>query len=151
MEMKTWLVVVLGGYALMLSACGPSEQETADLVVTLSNQLIADALTAVPTPTAIEFLIHRDRDADAAVIEIQDKRILLKTGARSSMVDPSSSARRITVAVVTGLSRDQYILRPMGSMVMLPIGPMSSNSGLKTVSIAEPSRLARLRTLDDSQ
>ena len=39
-----------------------------------------DSLLSEPKPILIEFLVHRDRDAGAAVIEIQGKRILLKAG-----------------------------------------------------------------------
>src|SRR5262249_45155003 len=40
----------------------------------------SNSLLKNPRPTEVELLIHRDRRADACVIEVQDKRILLKAG-----------------------------------------------------------------------
>ncbi len=39
-----------------------------------------DGLLKKPVPISIKLFVHRDRDADAAVIEIQGQRILLKPG-----------------------------------------------------------------------
>ena len=39
-----------------------------------------DSLRKKPVPILIEFLVHRDKEANAAVIEIQGQRILLKPG-----------------------------------------------------------------------
>ena len=39
-----------------------------------------NSLLKEPRPIAVDFLIHRDKRADAAVIEIQGKKILLKAG-----------------------------------------------------------------------
>ncbi len=39
-----------------------------------------------PQPTSVEFKIHRDRQADAAMIEVQGQRILLKRGQWSKWV-----------------------------------------------------------------
>ena len=39
-----------------------------------------DSLKKKPVPIRIELLVHRDKDANAAVIEIQGQRILLKPG-----------------------------------------------------------------------
>jgi predicted AlkP superfamily phosphohydrolase/phosphomutase len=39
-----------------------------------------NSLLKEPKPTTVDFLVHRDRQADAAVIEIQGQRILLKAG-----------------------------------------------------------------------
>jgi predicted AlkP superfamily phosphohydrolase/phosphomutase len=38
----------------------------------------ADSLRRQPRPTQVEFLVHRDREANAAVIEIQGRRIVLR-------------------------------------------------------------------------
>ena len=39
-----------------------------------------DSLLKKPAPIAVELLVHRDRDANAAVLEIQGRRIVLKPG-----------------------------------------------------------------------
>src|SRR5437588_3079520 len=39
-----------------------------------------NSLQISPTPIQVEFLVHRDRDAAAAVIEIQGQRLLLRAG-----------------------------------------------------------------------
>jgi predicted AlkP superfamily phosphohydrolase/phosphomutase len=39
-----------------------------------------DSLLKQPRPIEVEFLVHRDRDANAALIEVQGRRILLKAG-----------------------------------------------------------------------
>lgn len=44
------------------------------------------ALLKEPAPVSIEFLVHRDRQAGAAVIEIQGRRILLKAGGWSPWI-----------------------------------------------------------------
>ena len=40
----------------------------------------ANSFLQSPRPVDVEFLIHRDRQADAAVIEIQGRKIVLKAG-----------------------------------------------------------------------
>ncbi len=40
----------------------------------------ADSLRREPRPTQLEFLVHRDREANAAVLEIQGRRIILRAG-----------------------------------------------------------------------
>jgi predicted AlkP superfamily phosphohydrolase/phosphomutase len=40
----------------------------------------ADSLRREPRPTHLELLVHRDRDANAAVIEIQGRRVVLSAG-----------------------------------------------------------------------
>ncbi len=40
----------------------------------------ADSLRKTPRPITIEFLVHRDREANAAVIEIQGRKLVLKSG-----------------------------------------------------------------------
>ena len=39
-----------------------------------------NSLLKTPVPITIEFLVHRDREANAAVIEVQGQRIVLKAG-----------------------------------------------------------------------
>jgi predicted AlkP superfamily phosphohydrolase/phosphomutase len=39
-----------------------------------------NGLLQVPRPTSVEFLVHRDRQANGAVIEIQSQRLLLRAG-----------------------------------------------------------------------
>ena len=48
-----------------------------------------DALLKKPRPIEIPFLVHRDREANAAVIEIQGRKLVLKAGA----VEPLDAAR----------------------------------------------------------
>ena len=40
----------------------------------------ANSLLKTPEPIKVEFLVHRDREANAAVLEIQGRRIVLKAG-----------------------------------------------------------------------
>src|SRR5262249_2080123 len=39
-----------------------------------------NSLLKEPRPITVEFLVHRDRQADAALIEVQGQKILLKAG-----------------------------------------------------------------------
>ena len=39
-----------------------------------------DGLLKTPKPIGVDFLVHRDREAGAAVVEVQGRKIVLKTG-----------------------------------------------------------------------
>jgi predicted AlkP superfamily phosphohydrolase/phosphomutase len=55
-----------------------------------------NAFLETPRPLTIDFLVHRDRDANAVVIEIQGQRILLQQGQWSRWTKISFEFRRLS-------------------------------------------------------
>jgi predicted AlkP superfamily phosphohydrolase/phosphomutase len=93
----------------------------------------------IPTRTKIRFKMHRDRDADAAVIEIQDQKIILKPGQWSRWIKvdfeislpwflPDSNARGIC----------RFYLQEIAPNFRLYASPINVNPTDPAIQISEP-------------
>jgi predicted AlkP superfamily phosphohydrolase/phosphomutase len=93
----------------------------------------------IPRPVRIEFLVHRDRQANAAVIEIQGRKILLKPGqwSRWTQVDfelslpwflPNKSAGGIC----------RFFLQSVAPPLRLYVTPINIDPSAPAMQISEP-------------
>ncbi len=86
------------------------ENETARArIVGPDNSLLKN-----PVPIIVEFLVHRDRDANAAVLEIQGRRILLKPGQWSRWTKLDFKLSVALLHAVAECQRDLPVLPPGG-------------------------------------
>jgi len=102
-----------------------------------------------PTDSAIQFLVHRDGNAQAAMIEVQGKRILLRQGQWSSwvrldfvMAMPSFVPDRRVSAIC------RFYLQQVGPVFRLYVSPANVDPSDPAVRISEPANLVE-RISDD--
>jgi predicted AlkP superfamily phosphohydrolase/phosphomutase len=94
-----------------------------------------NSLLKEPRPITIEFLVHRDRQIDAALIEIQDHKILLKAGQWSRWT-------RLTfelpwyVPNVSGICR--FYLQEVSPNFRLYVTPINMNPSDPAQKLSEP-------------
>ena len=93
-------------------------------------------------PTSIEFVVHRDRQAKAAVIEIQDNKILLKEGQWSrwyklkyelSKPGPDGSVSAIC----------RFYLQEVGPNFRLYVTPINIDPSDPAIRISEPDKFVK--------
>jgi predicted AlkP superfamily phosphohydrolase/phosphomutase len=92
-----------------------------------------------PQPIEVEFSIHRDRQADACVIEIQSKRILLKAGQWSRWLKLEftlTGPTRLMNETVGGICR--FFLQAVGDNVRLYVTPINVDPSRPAVPLSEP-------------
>jgi predicted AlkP superfamily phosphohydrolase/phosphomutase len=93
-----------------------------------------------PRQVDVEFLIHRDRQADAAVIEIQGKRLLLKSGQWSRWVQVDfemSMPWFYPNQHPTGICR--FYLQEVAPNFKLYVTPLNIDPSAPATPISEPS------------
>lgn len=97
-----------------------------------------NSLLKKPVETEIEFQIHRDRKADACVIEIQGKRILLKAGQWSAWtkLDFTLAGPLHWNETVSGICR--FFLQEVGQNVRLYVTPINVDPTAPAVQLSEP-------------
>jgi predicted AlkP superfamily phosphohydrolase/phosphomutase len=98
-----------------------------------------DSLCKKPVPITVELLIHRDRDAGAAVLEIQGQRILLKPGQWSRwtrLAFTMSTPPFIPSQSVSGICR--FFLQEVAPNFRLYITPINMDPGAPAQKISEP-------------
>jgi predicted AlkP superfamily phosphohydrolase/phosphomutase len=101
-------------------------------------------LLKVPEPIKVEFQVHRDRDANVAVLQIQDRRIVLKAGEWSKwqrLDFPLSKSARWLVGGVSGLCR--FYLQSVQPQVRLYVSPVNIDPADPAQPISEPSNFAK--------
>lgn len=99
----------------------------------------ANSLLKVPVPITIEFLVHRDRVANAAVVEIQGRRIVLKTGEWSRWTRLNfeiSMPARLPSSGVSGICR--FYLQEVGPNFRLYVTPVNMDPSAPAQKISEP-------------
>ena len=97
-----------------------------------------------PKPAIIEFLVHRDRDADAAIIEIQNQRILLEAGKWSGWQDldfTMSTPSFLPDSHVRGICR--FYLQQVKPNFLLYVSPINFDPADPAVPISEPAGFAK--------
>jgi predicted AlkP superfamily phosphohydrolase/phosphomutase len=109
--------------------------ETARATITgPSNTLLKE-----PIPVGVDFLVCRDQQADAAVIEVQGKRILLKAGqwSRWTRLDFELAAPRfLPNKHVSGICR--FYLQEVAPNCRLYVSPVNVDPSAPAVPLSEP-------------
>jgi predicted AlkP superfamily phosphohydrolase/phosphomutase len=98
-----------------------------------------DSLRKKPEPIQIELSVHRDRDAGAAVIEVQGRRILLKPGQWSRWIKldfPMSLPSFMTSQSVSGICR--FYLQEVAPIFRLYITPINMDPAAPAQKMSEP-------------
>ena len=98
-----------------------------------------DSLMKKPVPIEIPLLVHRDRDASAAVIEIQGQRILLKPGQWSRWIRLEfalSVPSFVPSQKVSGICR--FFLQEVSPNFRLYVTPMNMDPASPAQKISEP-------------
>jgi predicted AlkP superfamily phosphohydrolase/phosphomutase len=103
-----------------------------------------NSLLKVPEPIEVEFQIHRDRQANAAVIEIQGKKIVLKAGqwSRWTKIEFELSVPSFLPGKsVSGICR--FYLQAVEPEFKLYVSPININPADPAVPISEPDSFVR--------
>jgi predicted AlkP superfamily phosphohydrolase/phosphomutase len=103
-----------------------------------------DSLLRTPQPIKVEFLVHRDREANAAVIEIQGQRILLRAGQWSRWTKIAfdvSTPWFVPGQSVSGICR--FYLQEVAPNFRLYITPVNMNPAAPALKISEPDAFIR--------
>ncbi len=98
-----------------------------------------DSLLKKPRPIAIDILVHRDREADAAVLEFQDRKIVLKAGqwSRWTKIDFTlSTPSFIPSQAVSGICR--FYLQQVAPNFRLYVSPINMDPRAPAQKISEP-------------
>ena len=88
----------------------------------------------------IEFHIHRDRDANAAIIEIQDQKILLGAGQWSAWTRLNfqvSTPSFVPSKTVSGICR--FYLQEVAPNIRLYVTPINTDPYSPAIQLSEPS------------
>lgn len=98
-----------------------------------------NSLLKRPRPLTVEFFVHRDKPADAAVIEVQGRRILLKSGDWSrwtrlafEMQGPSFTPSRRVSGIV------RFYLQEVAPNFRLYVSPVNVDPSDPAVPLSEP-------------
>jgi predicted AlkP superfamily phosphohydrolase/phosphomutase len=92
-----------------------------------------------PVPAEVEFKVHRDRQANAAVLEIAGRRILLKAGEWSTWIQlpfALSTPGFIPSQQVTGICR--FYLQEVAPNFRLYVTPINIDPSAPAVPLSEP-------------
>jgi predicted AlkP superfamily phosphohydrolase/phosphomutase len=99
----------------------------------------ANNFLQTPRPVAVEFLVHRDRQADAAVIELQGHKIVLKAGQWSRWTRVNFELRMPRLVPdknVTGICR--FYLQEVAPNFRLYVTPVNLDPAAPAVQMSEP-------------
>jgi predicted AlkP superfamily phosphohydrolase/phosphomutase len=105
-----------------------------------------NSLLKTPQPVGIDFAVHRDRQANAAVIEIAGRRVILKPGQWSRWVrlEFKLSTPRFTRAIPSYLFPDtvsgicRFFLQEAAPNLRLYVSPVNIDPAAPAVPISEP-------------
>jgi predicted AlkP superfamily phosphohydrolase/phosphomutase len=92
-----------------------------------------------PRPIVIDFVVHRDRQANAAIIELQDKTIVLKAGQWSRWTQLDFSLENpwfVPDQHASGICR--FYLQEVTPNFKLYVSPISIDPSSPAVTISEP-------------
>lgn len=92
-----------------------------------------------PSPVSVEFLVHRDRRAKAAAIEVQGRRILLQQGEWSPWIKldfQMTMPALVPNKSVPGICR--FFLQEVAPNFRLYVSPINVDPSAPAVKIAEP-------------
>ena len=95
-----------------------------------------NTLEKEPRPLSVEFRVHRDRAADAAAVEIQGHKILLKTGEWSRWTKLNFELPWYDFASVSGIVR--FHLQEVATYFRLYVSPVNMDPGAPAMRMSEP-------------
>lgn len=103
-----------------------------------------DTQLKTPEPIAVEFLVHRDREADAALLEVQGRKILLKAGqwSRWTQLD-------FTLSMPAGLPGKtfhgicRFYLQEVAPNFRLYVSPINIDPRAPAQPVSEPDSFVR--------
>jgi predicted AlkP superfamily phosphohydrolase/phosphomutase len=98
-----------------------------------------NGLLKEPRPVTVDFLVHRDRKADAAVIEIQGQRILLEAGQWSRWTKLNFTLDGpVSVLNQSAAGICRFYLQEVAPNFRLYMTPINIDPSAPSVQIAEP-------------
>jgi predicted AlkP superfamily phosphohydrolase/phosphomutase len=103
-----------------------------------------NAFLKEPRPVVVEFLVHRDREANAAALEVQGHKILLKAGQWSRwtrLTFELSTPRLVPSKKVSGICR--FYLQEVAPNFRLYVTPVNVDPSAPAVKVSEPDSLVR--------
>lgn len=103
-----------------------------------------DSLLRAPRPILVEFAVHRDTAANAAVIEVQGQRVVLRAGEWSRWTKLEfklSTPAFLPGQSVTGICR--FYLQSVTPIVRLYVSPINMDPAAPAQRISEPSAFIR--------
>jgi predicted AlkP superfamily phosphohydrolase/phosphomutase len=98
-----------------------------------------NTLLKTPQPVGLDFKVHRDRQANAGVIELPSQRIVLKPGQWSRWVRLNfalSTPAFLPTRTVTGIGR--FYLQEVAPNFRLYVSPINIDPAAPAVAISEP-------------
>jgi predicted AlkP superfamily phosphohydrolase/phosphomutase len=98
-----------------------------------------DSLLKQPRPTDVEMLVHRDREANAAVIEVQGRKVVLKAGQWSRWTELEftlSTPAFVPGRRVRGICR--FYLQQVAPILRLYVSPINMDPSAPALPISEP-------------
>jgi predicted AlkP superfamily phosphohydrolase/phosphomutase len=103
-----------------------------------------NSLLKEPRPIKVEFLVHRDRQADAALIEVQGQKILLKTGQWSrwtkltfTLTTPSFLPNKSATGIV------RFYLQEVAPNFRLYVTPINMDPSAPALPLSEPASFVK--------
>ncbi len=117
------------------------ENDTSQPVTLLGPK---NTLLKKPQPATIDFIVHRDRSAQAAVIEIQDQTIILKKGMWSKWIKLDfelSTPAIVPDKAVNGICR--FYLQEIAPNFRLYATPINTDPTDPAIQITEPPEFCR--------
>jgi predicted AlkP superfamily phosphohydrolase/phosphomutase len=103
-----------------------------------------DGLLKTPRPTIVEFLVHRDCEANAAVIDLQGRKIVLKAGQWSRWTPirfTLSTPKFVLPQKASGLCR--FFLQEVAPHFRLYVSPINMDPAAPAKPISEPDSFVR--------
>jgi predicted AlkP superfamily phosphohydrolase/phosphomutase len=99
----------------------------------------SNSLLKVPAPITIELLVHRDRAADAAVLEVQGRRVVLKAGQWSQWT-PLDFAISMPAHMPSGHASGicRFYLQAVKPNFRLYVSPVNMDPAAPAQKISEP-------------
>jgi predicted AlkP superfamily phosphohydrolase/phosphomutase len=105
-------------------------------IVGPTNPILKD-----PAPMTVEMLVHRDRGAGAAVIELQGRRIALREGEWSRWTRLDFQFAKLPGNNITGICR--LYLQEVGPNFRLFVSPINIDPAAPAQNISEPPTFAK--------
>src|SRR5262249_51541672 len=103
-----------------------------------------DSLLKTPQPITVQFLVHRDPEANPAVIELQGQRILLKAGQWSRWTTFNfelSTPWFVPSQSVKGICR--FYLQEVAPTFRLYVSPINMDPHAPALKMSEPDSFVR--------
>jgi predicted AlkP superfamily phosphohydrolase/phosphomutase len=103
-----------------------------------------EAFLKTPRPMAVEFLVHRDREANAAVIEVQGRKIVLKAGqwSRWTPIEFTLSTPKFVLPQRAG-GICRFYLQEVAPTFRLYVSPINMDPAAPAKPVSEPDSFVR--------